>query len=199
MTNTTEVVMTTKDSFEVAYWGITFLILCVTAYAVYFAPLKAVKIGRELNDEQNQLKAKSDLFLTLFSLRGNPTNYTFVECLNKIDVVFQDTPPVMTAWNKLFDSLGQKDLVSPSQTWELLRTNLLSEMAQSLGYSKLQQTDILKNYSPIAHSKDADNHFAHKKAERDFFETATEMNKIWIQHYLNTQENAVDENIKVES
>jgi hypothetical protein len=190
MTNTVETVMTTKDHFEIAYWVITFFILCVTAFAVYYSPLKAVKIGRELNDEQNQLKAKSDLFLTLFSLRGNPTNYTFVECLNKIDVVFQDVPLVMIAWSKLFDSLGQKDLVNPSQTWELLRTNLLSEMAQSLGYNKLQQTDILKNYSPIAHSKDADEHFAQKKAERDFFETATEMNRMVIQHYVNNQQNA---------
>jgi len=106
--------MAIKDYFEIIYWVTSFSILCVTAYAVYFAPLKAVKIGRKLNDEQNQLKAKSDLFLTLFSLRGNPTAYTFVNALNQIDIVFQDVPFVLTAWDKLYDSMNNKNLTNPN-------------------------------------------------------------------------------------
>ena len=152
MTNTAEVAMTLKDRLEIAFWVVSLLILCVTAYAVYFAPLKAVETGRKLNDEQNQLKVKSDLFLTLFSLRGTPIAYTFVNALNQIDIVFQDEPKVLLAWNKYYDSLHQQNLANQDDTWSLLRTELLSEMAYSLGYEKLKQTDILKNYFPEGHA-----------------------------------------------
>lgn len=179
--------MTTKDYFEIVYWVVSLLILAVTVYWIATSPVKAVEIGRNLDEEKNKNDSKKELFLTLFSLRGSPTNYEFVNRLNQIDIVFQDDDKVLDAWSKLFDSLGQKDIVNSFQTYELLRVNLLSEMAQSLGYKKLKQTDILKNYSPIAHSKDADEHFAHKKAEREFFETATQMHKIWIDSYWNQQ------------
>ena len=180
MTNTTEVVMTTKDSFEIAFWIVSLLILCVTAYAVYFAPLKAVEIGRKLNDEQNQLKVKSDLFLTLFSLRGNPTAYTFVNALNQIDIVFQDEPDVLIAWNKLYDSLNQLNLSNPLETWNRLRTDLLSEMAHSLGYQKLKQTDIQKNYAPQAHADENVENWNQKQAAKDFFEAGTKLYNMHI-------------------
>ena len=192
MTNTAETVMTTKDYFEIAYWILSFLILCVTAFAVYFSPLKAVKIGRELNDEQNQLKAKSDLFLTLFSLRGNPTAYTFVNALNQIDIVFQDVPDVLTAWDKLYDSMNNKNLTNPNEIWNLLRTDLLSEMALSLGYKKLKQTAIQKSYTPIAHENDSIENWNHHQAEKQFFETGTKMHNIWIENYLAGQQNKTD-------
>ena len=198
MTNTEETIMTTKDIFEIGYWAVSLIILGVTVYWIKISPIKAVETGRKLDNEQNKYNAKRDLFLTLFSLRGNPTSYDFVNGLNQIDIVFEDVPKVMDAWNKLYDSLGQKDLVDSYRTWEILRTNLLSEMAQSLGYNKLQQTDIQKNYSPVAHSKDADDYFAQKKAQREFFETATEMNRLVIQHYVNVQSNS-DDNRQLES
>ena len=175
--------MENKEHFEIVYWVINLIILIVTVYWIKVSPVKAVEIGRKLDKEQNKYDAKRNLFLKLFSLRGNPTNYEFVNGLNQIDIVFEDAPKVMEAWNKLYDSLGQKDLVDSNRTWEMLRTNLLSEMAQNLGYNKLQQTDIQKNYSPVAHSMDADNYLAHKKAEKEFFETGTEMHKIWINYY----------------
>ena len=193
MANTEGTIMNTKDMIEVGYWFISLVILGVTVYWIKISPIKAVETGRKLDNEQNKYNAKRDLFLTLFSLRGNPTSYDFVNGLNQIDIVFEDVPKVMEAWNKLYDSLGQKDLVDSYRTWEILRTNLLSEMAQSLGYNKLQQTDIQKNYSPVAHSKDADDYFAQKKAQREFFETATEMNRLVIQHYVNLQSNSYDD------
>ena len=199
MTNTEETIMNTKDIFEVGYWVVSLIILGITVYWIKISPIKAVEIGRKLDEEKNKYDSKKELFLTLFSLRGNPTHYDFVSGLNQIDIVFEDVPKVMESWNKLYDSLGQKDLVDSYKTWEILRTNLLSEMAQHLGYNKLQQTDIQKNYSPIAHSKDADNYYAHKKAEREFFETATEMNRMVIQHYLNSQANVDNDNKQIDS
>ena len=182
MTNTVEVAMTLKDRLEIAFWVVSLLILCVTAYAVYFAPLKAVEIGRKLNDEQNQLKVKSDLFLTLFSLRGTPIAHTFVNALNQIDIVFQDEPKVLLAWNKYYDSLHQQNLANQDDTWSLLRTELLSEMAYSLGYEKLKQTDILKNYFPEGHANQNNQDFEYNQASKKFFETGSDLHEILIEN-----------------
>jgi hypothetical protein len=198
MANTTEVLMTTKDYFEIAFWIVSLLILCVTAYAVYFAPLKAVEIGRKLNDEQNQSKSKSDLFLTLFSLRGTPIAHTFVNALNQIDIVFQDEPKVLVAWGKYYDSLSQKNLTNQEETWSWLRTELLSEMAYSLGYEKLKQTDILKNYFPEGHMNQNNQDFEYNQASKLFFETGSKMHKIWIDQY-NDSQNQIAENKKLDS
>lgn len=197
MTDTLENVLTTKDFIEISYWVISFLLLCITAYAVYFAPLKAVKIGRKLNDEQNQLKAKSDLFLNLFALRGNPTSHTFVNALNQIEIVFQGEPSVLNAWDKLYDSMNNKSLTNPSEIWNLLRTDLLSEMAQSLGYKKLKQTSIQKSYIPIAHENHIIESLNHQQAEKLFFETATKLHNILIETYQINQQLQTDEIQKI--
>ena len=188
--------MTTKDYFEIAYWTVSLLILSLTVYWIATSPIKAVETGRKLDAEQNKYDSKKELFLTLFSLRGNPANYEFVNRLNQIDIVFQDDDKVLSSWNKYFDSLHQTDIVNAHQTWELLRTDLLSEMAQSLGYEKLKQTDILKNYSPIAHSRDADDYFSHRKAEREFFESGA---KLYNLHIAATESNYDNKGKTIES
>lgn len=180
MTSTVAVILTRKDYFEITFWIVSLLILIVTALAVYFAPLKAVEIGRKLNDEQNQQKAKTELFLTLFSLRGNPTSYSYVNALNQIDIVFQNDRNVLTAWGKLFDSFLQNNLINSFETRNMLRTELLSEMAHSLGYQKLKQTDIQKNYSPQAHADNEYENWNRKQAEKDFFESGTKLYKMHI-------------------
>ena len=134
MTKAVETVMTTKDYFEIVYWIVSLLILGFTIYYIKTSPIKAVETGRKLNDEQNKYSAKSELFLTLFSLRGNPTHYNFVNGLNQIDVVFEDVQSVLTAWEKLYESLGNPNQNNAVQNWDLLRTELLSEMAQHLSY-----------------------------------------------------------------
>ncbi|MFV5697485.1 DUF6680 family protein [Flavobacterium sp. ZT3R17] len=182
MTKAVEAVMTAKDYFEIVFWIVSLLILCVTALAVYFAPLKAVEIGRKLNDEQNQQKVKSDLFLTLFSLRGSPVAHTFVNALNQIDIVFQDQPKVLIAWGKYYDSLHQKNLSNQDETWSLLRTELLSEMAHSLGYEKLKQADILKNYYPEGHLNQSREDIEYNQASKRFFETGSDLHEILIEN-----------------
>jgi hypothetical protein len=198
MTSTTEAVMTGKDYFEIAYWAVSLFILGFTIYYIKTSPIKAVEIGRKLNDEQNKYDAKSDLFLTLFSLRGNPTHYNFVNGLNQIDIVFQDVQTVLTAWEKLYESLGNPNQNNAVQNWDLLRTELLSEMAQHLGYQKLKQTAIQRNYSPKAHALESDENWNHQQAAKTFFETGTQMHNIWIDQY-NDSQNQTDENKKLGS
>ncbi|MHC5310781.1 DUF6680 family protein [Myroides sp. LJL116] len=117
--------MTTKDSLEIIYWIISLGILSFTVYWIAISPLKAVQIGRKLDNEQNKYNAKLELFLTLFSLRGNPTSYEFVNGLNQIDIVFQDNDRVLIAWEKLYGSLDNPGQNNALQTWDLLRTELL--------------------------------------------------------------------------
>ena len=78
--------MNIKDKLEISYWVISLLILIATILAIYYSPIKATKIGRELNEQQSHLTAKMQLFLELFALRGEPVSYRFVEGLNKIKI-----------------------------------------------------------------------------------------------------------------
>lgn len=167
--------MTTKDYFEISYWAISLLILTATVYYIYYAPIKAVKIGRQLNDEQNKDTAKRELFLTLFAYRGSPVHYEFVNSLNKIDIVFQDEPTVLVAWNKYYDALGQKNINNQEEVWNLLRVDLLSEMALSLGYNKLKQVDIMKNYYPIGHDNQSKEDWELRQAAKNFLKTGHEL------------------------
>lgn len=191
--------MSTKDIFEVGYWIVSLIILGFTVYWIKISPIKAVQTGRKLDDEQNKYNAKRDLFLTLFSLRGNPTHYDFVNGLNQIDIVFQDEEKVLVSWEKLYESLNNKNLANPLQTWDLLRTELLSEMAQSLGYQKLKHTSIQRNYSPQAHVDQSDENWNHQQAAKTFFQTGTQMHKIWIDQYLGNSENQTAGNKKLDS
>jgi hypothetical protein len=81
--------------------------------------------------------------------KSNPPNYDLVNGLNLIDVVFADSPTVLQLWHQYYDLLCTNP---PNfQAWEHKHTDLLSEMAQVLGYKKLKQTDIEKFYTPLAH------------------------------------------------
>ncbi len=191
--------MEPKDYFEIAYWIISLGILGVTVYWIATSPIRAVETGRKLDNEQNKYNAKRDLFLTLFSLRGNPTHYDFVSGLNQIDIVFQDEEKVLVAWEKLYESLGNTNLTNPIQTWDLLRTELLSEMAQSLGYQKLKQTSIQRNYSPQAHANQSDENWNYQQTAKTYFETGAQMHKIWINHYSNPDNLEENQNKKLDS
>jgi len=175
--------MGTKDYFEILYWGISLAILVFTVYWIAVSPIKAVEIGRRLDNEQNKHKAKSDLFLTLFSLRGSPTHHNYVSSLNQIDIVFEDSHEVLTAWGKLYESLNNPTQNNVHLTWDLLRTELLSEMAQHLGYQKLKQTAIQRNYIPIAHRESEQNYYNQNNSMKEYFESGTKMHNLLVRQY----------------
>ena len=77
----------------------------------------------------------------------NPISREWVDALNSIDVVFQDDKKVRDAWREYLDSLNQKSAhFDNSNSYKL---DLLSEMAESLGYKQLKQTEIDRFYSPV--------------------------------------------------
>jgi hypothetical protein len=175
--------MQPKDYFEIIYWLISLIILGFTVYWIAISPIKAVETGRKLDNEQNKYKAKSDLFLMLFSLRGNPTHHSFVNGLNQIDIVFEDSPEVLNAWSKLYESLNNYNQNNAVQTYDLLRTELLSEMAQHLGYQKLKQTAIQRSYIPRAHFDSEMNNQDYNSVMKSFYESGAKMHNMWINYY----------------
>lgn len=178
-----------KDLAFVILAIINIIILYFNIEAIKKSPTDAVKVGRDLNTEQQKDNAKRYLFLTLFSLRGDPLNYEFVKGLNQIEIVFEDENKVLVAWKVLRDSLNSK-LVNPDKTWALLRTNLLSDMAISLGYNQINQTDFLENYYPEGHHSQLQIESEFLADQHNYYKTASKLNQLLYDlNYSNPDEN----------
>ena len=104
-----------------------------------------------LNDEVEDLESVSDDTLRNYldfanAYAANTTTKEWVDALNTIDVVFQENKKVRHAWREYLDSLNEKSPHFDSSN--SFRLDLLSEMAVSLGYKNLKQTEIDRFYSP---------------------------------------------------
>ena len=177
--------MTTKDYFEIIFLGVNLLILLINVFVIRKSPIDAVKIGRKLNDQQNKDNAKRNLFLTLFSFRGIPVHPDFVNALNKIEIVFNDTPVVLEAWHKLYDSYNNTSLVDQETTWRLIRFELLSKISLSLGYTDLKQYDMEKNYFPQGHANQYISEFEFRNDQQAYYKSAGILNNFLINYYSN--------------
>ena len=75
-----------------------------------------------------------------------------VDSLNLIDVVFQDDKKVRRSWKDYLEALNPNSPNFNSSNSYLL--DLLSEMAISLGYKELKQTEIDRFYEPQVYIDD---------------------------------------------
>lgn len=93
-------------------------------------------------------KLKQGLFLNLMSNRKrNPITQEWVDALNQIDVVFQDNNKVRDAWKVYFESLHENSPKNDNNaTYQI---ELLSEIAQDLGYKNLKPSEITNFYAPV--------------------------------------------------
>ena len=123
--------------------------------AVILGPIVAVIITLWYQSRKEKRDIKHRIFLTLMGHRkSNPPTFALVEVLNTLDVVFADNPKVVHLWHEYYDLLSTQP---PNyQLWEHKYIDLLSEIALSLGYKKLKQTDIEKFYTPVAHGTQAE-------------------------------------------
>lgn len=154
--------------------------------AVAAIPLIIWLVGNKQMRKKEKLEAKRDLFFTLMKQRK--TFYVTRErtnALNLIDVVYQDDDKVREAWKNYLSSLNPNSAEIQNNNAYLL--DLLSEMAQSLGYKKLKQTEIDRFYEPQAIIDDEKNGRQALveiiKAMRFFTDQKEE------RHDLNTEEN----------
>ena len=120
-----------------------------TIGAMVTGPLAAVLITLWHQDRAQKKQAKLQLFMTLMANRkSNPPTLEWANALNLIDVVYADSPKVVRLWHEGYDILCREKI---GQDWNHKYLELLSAMASTLRYRRLQQTDIDKFYSPIAH------------------------------------------------
>lgn len=78
--------------------------------------------------------------------RKNPPTVDFANALNLIDVVYQNDKKVRAAWRAYYDSLHPNSQHNATSNSFLL--DLLSEIANSLNYHNLKQTEIDRFYVP---------------------------------------------------
>ena len=127
----------------------------INIVAIVLGPVIAVTITLAYQKYKEKRDAKMRLFLTLMAHRKSfPPTFAWVESLNLIDVVFAKHPKVVLLWHEYYDYLHEdlKDFKKRDHKY----LELLSLMAKDLGYPTLQQTDIDKFYTPIAHGDQAE-------------------------------------------
>lgn len=127
----------------------------VNVVAIVLGPIVAVAITLGYQKHKEQRDSKIRLFLTLMAHRKSfPPAFAWAESLNLIDVVFVKHPIILQRWHEYYDLLNQEMKDYSKRDHKYLE--LLSEIARTLGYSKLQQTDIDKFYLPHAHGNQAE-------------------------------------------
>lgn len=130
----------------------TILSICQVA-AVAIMPLLIWIAGNGYEKRKSKRDAKRNLFFTLMKNRKSfYATKEKVDALNLIDVVFQDDRKVRNAWREYLASLNQNSPDFSNNNAFLL--DLLSEMALSLGYKELKQTEIDRFYEPQVYVDD---------------------------------------------
>jgi hypothetical protein len=120
--------------------------------ALFLSPIIPVLITLWWQRRKEKRDAKRNLFITLMAhRRAYPPTIEWVNALNLIDVVFADHTSVVNLWHNYYEELKHAAEPSHAQTLQHAHLQMLSEMARVLGYKRLQQTDIDKYYSPVAH------------------------------------------------
>jgi FtsZ-interacting cell division protein ZipA len=121
----------------------------INIIAIVVGPVVAVVITLWWQSRKEHRDAKRRLFLTLMAKRRTyPPTVEWVDALNVIDVVFANTPRVVQLWHEYFAQLANPPANQNYQQREHTYLLMLSAMARSLGYTRLEQTDIDKFYSP---------------------------------------------------
>lgn len=122
-------------------------------------------LGIAFQNREAKRNAKQELFLTLMANRKKqPISTDWADALNTIDVVFQDNKKVRAAWRAYHDSLHPKSQHADSTN--SFQLDLLSEIANSLGYKDLKQTELDRFYLP-----------------RYFGDQEDAQKRIWTEHY----------------
>lgn len=119
----------------------------LTLIAIFLSPIVAVGITLWYNHRKDKRQQKMNLFLTLLATRKTfPIPPKFVDGLNTIDVVFHNDKKVISAWKELFAAYYTEPFQAQVADRKLL--DLLDEMAKSLDYKNIKQTDFDAFYKP---------------------------------------------------
>jgi hypothetical protein len=124
-----------------ALWlGVIGLLLsAITIFAIYYGPIAALRIQRQIDDEREARNRKQYIFKTLMTYRVTPLNINFVQALNLIDVEFvadnDNERAVRDAWKELLDHFNNyNEATNPVERSRELTAVLLSAIGKNLGY-----------------------------------------------------------------
>lgn len=151
----------------------------INLIAIIVGPVFAVGITLWWQGRKEQREAKCRLFLTLMAhRRAFPSAVDWVNALNVIDVVFAEHPQVVQLWHEYYAGLVNPPANQNFQQREHTYLLMLSAMARSLGYRRLEQTDIDKFYSPQVH---ADQMALNYKCQTEFLPVLESTNRLVIE------------------
>ena len=123
--------------------------------ATALSPCIAVLVTLWWQGRKEKRDAKIRLFTTLMTFRKSYViSYDWANALNVIDVIFADCRDVVDCWHEFYGMLHQTNANLEARNHKYLE--LMSKMAVSLGFNRLQQTEIDKFYTPEAHAHAAD-------------------------------------------
>jgi hypothetical protein len=124
----------------------------ISIAAVIISPVAAVIITLFWQSRKEKRARKDALFSTLMMHRRNlPPTPDTVNSLNLIDVVFADNPKVIGVWHEYYQMLVSAKTETEYRERDNKLIELLSAMAEPLGYKSLKQIDINKFYIPQGH------------------------------------------------
>jgi hypothetical protein len=111
----------------------------ITIFAIYYGPISALRIQRQLDEDREARNRKLQLFKTLMMYRATPLNLNFVQALNLIDVEFtgngEKEKTVRDAWKELLDHFDHvAAAANPAERSSELMAVLLCAMGKCLGY-----------------------------------------------------------------
>lgn len=136
-------------------------ILVVTCWAVYYGPIRAVKISRQQETEAQKLGQKSAIFASLMKTRRFQLDPEHVSSLNIIQVYFHDEPEVLRSYKEYIKLLSRRP--SPDFSSESLVNErddafieLVASIAKSLGFSQDKREIQELGYSPEGWANDRD-------------------------------------------
>lgn len=143
----------TPDQIAAATLRVSEIQTWITGIAILLGPLAGVLFTLWFQSRKERNDAKYQLFLALMAERKAPRITPQVaQALNKIDVVFASSPKVKACWHEYYALLHQAPGEPRTHKW----LELLTTVAQDLGYSKLSQLDIDKFYIPQGHVDEAE-------------------------------------------
>jgi hypothetical protein len=143
----------TPDQIAAATLRVQEIQTWITGLAIFLGPLAGVLFTIWFQSRKERTDAKHRLFLDLMAERKAPRVTTQVaQALNKIDVVFADSPKVKNTWHEYYALLHQPPGEPRTHKW----LELLTTIAEDLGYSALSQIDLDKFYIPQGHVDDAE-------------------------------------------
>ncbi len=138
---------------------VNFLILILTAWAVFYGPIRAVQVARREEAVAARARQKAEIFASLMKTRQFRLDPEHVAALNLIQVFFADVPDVLSAYKHYIRLLYRRaqsgvDANNLEKERDDALIELVSEIARASGYPQDKREIDQLSYSPEGWAND---------------------------------------------